>query len=258
MNELALFGNGLPSPFDSIKRGTEGDEWWSARDLMPMLGYSKWQRFDAAIDRAKESASVNGDAVTSNFTAATKVTDASGPDQADYRLTRYACYLVAMNGDPRKPEIAAAQTYFAVKTREAETAPAFDPSKLSRLDVLRMALESEEQRLQLEAKVAEDAPKVEAYDTFMTADGDFSIGVVAKMLGLGQNTLYARLRDENILITGGRQHNVPYQQYAHHFRVVTRTYDNGKQTRVSHTTYVVPSGVEWLRKFLKMHAISAA
>lgn len=100
---------------------------------------------------------------------------------------------------------------------------------------------------------AELEPKAEAYDRFITADGDYALGTVAKMLGTGQNRLFARLRDEHILITGGKRHNTPYQQYAHHFRVVTRTFtDNDGDERSSFTTYVKPTGVDFIRKVLKM------
>lgn len=109
------------SPFDSIRLVREdGSEYWSARDLMVLLGYSKWERMNDAIDRAKAACTNSGMDPEKNFPGAGKVSGRRGPEQQDYHLTRYASYLVAMNGDPRKPEIAAAQTYFAVKTREAE------------------------------------------------------------------------------------------------------------------------------------------
>lgn len=100
---------------------------------------------------------------------------------------------------------------------------------------------------------AELEQKAEAYDQFMTAEGDYAIGTVAQMLGTGQNRLFARLRDEHILISGGKRHNTPYQQYAHHFRVVTRTFtDNDGEEKSSFTTYVKPSGVDFIRKVLKL------
>lgn len=103
---------------------------------------------------------------------------------------------------------------------------------------------------------AELEPKAEAYDEFMTAEGDYAIGTVAQMLGTGQNRLFARLRDEHVLISHGKRRNTPYQQYAHHFRVVTRTYSgsNGEE-RTSHTTYVKPSGVDFIRKVLKLQQL---
>lgn len=112
------------SPFDQIKRADERGEYWSARDLMPLMGYSAWRNFEVPLKRAMKSAEAQGINVENNFAGSRKVSEGRGPDQFDYRLTRFACYLVAMNGDPRKPEVAAAQAYFAVRTREAETTPA--------------------------------------------------------------------------------------------------------------------------------------
>lgn len=115
------------SPFDDIRHlNSDGQEYWSARELQTILGYTKWQNFEEAVERAKISARNTGlseDGVLTRFTDASKMVDqGSGVTREikDYHLDRYACYLTAMNGDPRKPKIAAAQTYFAVKTRQAE------------------------------------------------------------------------------------------------------------------------------------------
>jgi DNA-damage-inducible protein D len=111
MTDLELFT--ATAPFDAIRHQTpEGREYWSARDLQPLLGYSKWEDFANAIARAKISAANSGVDVATNFPTARKVA-ASGPAAQDYHLSRYACYLTALNGDPRKPEIAAAQTLIA-------------------------------------------------------------------------------------------------------------------------------------------------
>ena len=123
--------SGNASPFDAIRRTRpDGSEYWSARELMPLLGYSKWQDFSNAIDRAKIAVEAQGNDVTSNFMDAHKITGTK--PAADVELTRFAAYQVAMCGDPRKPEVAAALAYFAIKTREAETAPALtgDPFDL--------------------------------------------------------------------------------------------------------------------------------
>ena len=111
------------NPFDEIKRVDDQGEHWSARDLQPLLGYSKWQDFESAISRARAAAANTGTNVDSAFVQVTQLMDVGNlgtRERMDYRLTRYACYLIAMNGDPRKPEVAADQAYFAVKTREAE------------------------------------------------------------------------------------------------------------------------------------------
>ncbi|MNW41326.1 DNA-damage-inducible protein D [compost metagenome] len=115
--------NGARAPFDQIKRtDDQGNEYWSARDLMPLLGYVRWERFEEAIHRAKITAENQGQPIHNLFRDAAKKSEGGRP-AADINLARYACYLVAMNGDPRKPEVAAAQSYFAIQTRIAETQP---------------------------------------------------------------------------------------------------------------------------------------
>jgi hypothetical protein len=102
--------------FDSIKRFDDsGNEYWTARELMPLLGYSKWQRFENVIARAKISLKKTNGLVKEHFTHLPGCVSAQGRFGDNYRLSRHACYLIGMNGDSRKPEIAAAQSYFAMK-----------------------------------------------------------------------------------------------------------------------------------------------
>ena len=110
--------------FEDLKQANEHDaEYWSARDLQPLLGYSQWRRFEDAIQRAQTSCEQSGNAPAYHFADAGKMVGLGSGSQrevADYQLSRFACYLIAQNGDPRKPEIAQAQKYFAIQTRRQE------------------------------------------------------------------------------------------------------------------------------------------
>lgn len=122
MTQIQPFQPGA-SPFDRIRRvRPDGSEYWSARELMPLQGYGNWQNFAKAIERAK-AACLNIGAEQGVFTeVSNNPSGQGGRPSTDYELSRFACYLVALNGDPTKPEVAAAQAYFVVKAREAETA----------------------------------------------------------------------------------------------------------------------------------------
>ena len=110
--------------FEDLKKINQyGIEYWSARSLQPCLGYSQWRRFENAIQKAVESCKQSGNDPSHHFAGAGKqINFGKGATQTveDYQLSRFACYLIAQNGDSRKPEIANAQKYFAIQTRRQE------------------------------------------------------------------------------------------------------------------------------------------
>jgi DNA-damage-inducible protein D len=130
--------------FEDLKKINEyGAEYWSARELQPLLGYSQWRRFGDALKRAITSCSQSGNNPDHHFAGAGKpITGGKGAVQVvdDYHLSRFACYLIAQNGDPRKPEIAAAQKYFAIQARRQEMSDAL-AADMERLEIRKQASE---------------------------------------------------------------------------------------------------------------------
>lgn len=165
--------------FDSIKQeNVYGIEYWSARDLMPLLGYTKWERFEGAIKRAMTACEQTGNRIDDHFPSAGKpITGGKGAVQnvKDFHLSRLACYLIAQNGDPRKPEIAAAQLYFAISTRAHE---------------IQQLREEQEKRLAMRLKVSESYKQLAevAYQSGVNSE-TFGIFVDAGYLGLHRHTV---------------------------------------------------------------------
>lgn len=114
----------LTETFEGHAQQTDsGVEYWLARDLQVLLGYAKWENFQNVLTRAKTACEVSGHDPANHFPEVRKMVDlgsGSRREIEDLMLTRFACYLVAQNGDPAKPQIAFAQSYFAIQTRRAE------------------------------------------------------------------------------------------------------------------------------------------
>lgn len=173
------------SPFDTIRQADEtGTEFWSARDLQPLMGYKAWRNFLVPINRAMQAAINQNVDLESNFARSRKIT--STKPQEDFRLSRYAAYLVAMNGDPNMPEVAGAQSYFAIQTRVAETQSAKPPAELSRKEILTMALEAEERAEEYKAELEVAAPKVAYVDTHVAHNDYLLFRTVASNLNVGE------------------------------------------------------------------------
>ena len=110
--------------FEDLKKIDENKiEYWTARELLPILGYVNWQKAKDVINRATQACMKSGQNVENHFTQSVKMVEIGSNtvrEVKDYKLDRYACYLIAQNGDPKKSEIALAQTYFAIQTRKQE------------------------------------------------------------------------------------------------------------------------------------------
>ena len=113
----------LHKSFEDCARQHEGVEYWLARELQELLGYTQWRNFETVVDKARTACANAGQAVDDHFADVSKMIDLGKGAQrevVDVELTRYACYLIAQNGDPKKDAIAFAMTYFAVQTRKQE------------------------------------------------------------------------------------------------------------------------------------------
>lgn len=169
--------------FEKLKRVNEhGAEYWSARDLQPRLGYSQWRRFEDAINRAVTSCEQSGNLPENHFASAGKMVGLGSGSQRevpDFHLSRFACYLIAQNGDSRKPEIALAQKYFAVQARRQE---------------LSDQLAADQERLEMRRQTAEE------FKALSGAAED--AGVQSKMFGVfhdaGYKGLYGGLGNKAI------------------------------------------------------------
>ena len=187
MSELIKYSE---QTFESIKHINEyGEEYWLARELQSVLEYARWENFSKAIDRAQKACANTGFEVDDHFREVTKMVQlGSGAERAvdDVMLSRYACYLVVMNGDPNKEVIAVGQTYFAVKTRQQELIEKYE--EMSE-DQKRLAIRNEMKRHNIAlADAAHDAGVIEPKDYAIFQNKGYQ-GLYG---GLGVKEIHAR------------------------------------------------------------------
>lgn len=214
------------NPFDKIRYQDDTGEWWSARELMPLLGYEAWRNFAEAIERAHIAARNSGYDPELHF-CRLRQKGSVGRSRDDFRLTRFACYLIAINGDPNKGEIADAQAYFVIKAREAEVATPqqLDPD-LARIYELTLgmqqtreqqrALEAEQRRMAGELQgVADDVADLKALSP-ISSNNMLSLRDAARAVTgneMGQNRFKRWLIDKGIMFTDHQGQDRLYQPW---------------------------------------------
>lgn len=213
-----------------------GQERWSARDLQQLMGYDQWRRFEEVVERAMETVEASGLNRHDHFATSGKVTDGGrwGRQQVkDYRLTRFGAYHVALAGDGRKPEVAAAKTYFAVKTREAELAAKPDVSSPEGVVVLaEQYLAAARELVATKKELAIAAPKAGKWDAFVNSEGLIGMTAIADMLDMSVKDMTNWLVDENVfrkqVSKFGSNQNMPRRMYqtSGHFEIKVES--NGK------------------------------
>lgn len=245
------------SPFDRVRREDAVGEYWTARDLLELMDYGQWVKFDAVVMKAKKSLALvqSNAAADEAFALVSQVTQAGNlgnQERRDYRLTRFGAYLTAMAGDDTKEAVAHARVYFAVKTREAETG-----TSLGELDVRNPAHLMELARVteSLAKRVMELEPDATAWKVLASAEGDYSVREAAYILNrdatlsTGEKRLFSTIRDLMMVDYYDR----PYAQFQKHLTL--RPYGRkdwvwDETESVYHQLRVTPAGLKYLHRVL--------
>lgn len=221
--------------------GIDGEPRWVASDVAKILGHPRATDMTKYLDDDEKG-------VINSHTP-------GGPQKLTV-ITEPGLYSAILRS--RKPEAKAFKRWVTHEVIPSirKTGSYINGADITRMELIQIALNAETERLALEAKNKELEPKAEAYDSFLDATGKYAVGAVAQMLGMGQNKLFRELRNRKIFIASGARRNTPYQQYLHHFEVIAHEYErkNGEMG-CSYTTYVQPSGIDFIRRKLDLPTI---
>lgn len=241
------------TPFDfhghqvRVITADDGDPRFVLNDLCTVLGLTNPSVVARRIDP---------DALSQAY----PVPDSMGREQHPTVVDEAGMYEVILRSD--KPEAVEFRRWVtrevlpSIRKTGSYGAPVVNAASLSRMEILQIAVNAESERLALEKKNKALEPKADAYDEFMDATGKYSVGAVAKMLGTSQNKLFQELRNRGVFIAKGAMRNTPYQQYMHHFVVKAHEYERSNgEMGCSYTTYVQPSGIDFIRKKLGFERI---
>lgn len=233
----------------------DGEPWFVAADVAAILGYAVAKDMTRSLDDDEKGG---------------RLVPTPGGDQTMTVVSEAGLFKALiqrqtgrMADERRRAEIKAFQRWVAhdvLPTIRRTGRYGADVEMLAQLPsskMLQLAAEAARRAEQAEHELEEARPKVEAYDSFMDADGTYSVGAVAKMLGLSQNKLFDRLRSEGLFIAKGAMRNTPYQQYMQHFSVKAFDYERSNGDRgTSYTTRVQPSGVDFIRRKLGLREVA--
>ncbi len=256
--------------FERLKQEDERGEYWSARDLMPYADYADWRNWNDAINKAMTAFRGLGEDTRGHFSVlAPKST--GGRPRADFRLSRRACYLVFMNGDPSKPAIAAAQNYFAVKTRQAEVMEQQAPAKMPTLQEALRGWADEvdaREKAELAAREAEMEaallrPPAEAWENLVDTGQDYDVATAASILNrdpaisTGRNRLFQWMLDSGMLYRRAGGQLVPYAAHTEHLRLKPQSRpdyeasDSRARKEAHAQVRVTVRGLEWIQQRMR-------
>ncbi len=259
------------NPFEALRNQDDIGEWWSARHLQPLMGYQKWDSFEEVIKRARAAARNVGDDPDRHLSWLPETVPTRGnipqATRANWRLTRHGAYLLAQNGDPHKPEVAAAHNYFAIQTRRAElmSAPAQrEPETLGdelaalelatqrTMQAIAIAKEDRARRQMLEGVLDVAAPTADAWQVLADAEGDYSVREAAAILvrdpqiDTGSTRLFKLLREYKMIDSRDR----PYQAHTKHVRLRAVHFRKPGRTeeQLEYQVRVTAEGLRYLHK----------